>query len=98
MPAFRKKPVEVAAIRWTGENLTELRDFAGSKFEALHVEDRANCDDPEASAQVLDALHSTWVLLYDGDWIIRGIQGEFYPCRPDVFEATYEPVAADSTP
>jgi hypothetical protein len=33
-----------------------------------------------------------------GDWIIRGVKGEFYPCKPDIFEATYEPVADGDSP
>lgn len=90
---FRKKPVEVQAVQWLGDNAAELALFTSNLFDVLDPEDRANCDDPEATAQVLDRLHSTWVLVYDGDWIIRGIQGEFYPCRRDVFEATYEQVA-----
>lgn len=88
----RKKPIEVDAVRWTGHNAAELHDFTGSHFSVLDPEDRTNCDDPEATAQVLDVLHSTWVLVYDGDWIIRGVQGEHYPCRSDVFDATYEQV------
>lgn len=91
---FREKPVEIEAVRWTGDNAAELDDFTASHFEALDEQDRANSNDPEATAQVFDVLHSTWVLVYDGDWIIRGIQGEHYPCRPDIFQATYEPVTA----
>jgi hypothetical protein len=48
-------------------------------------------EDPDADAQVYDKLHSTWVFVYTGDWIIKGIRGEFYPCRPDVFAESYEP-------
>lgn len=88
--AFRKKPVQVTACQWTGANADELAEFTGGRFVALAPEDRG--DDPDKSGSVLDELHSTWVLMGDGDWIIRGVQGEFYPCRPDVFEATYEPV------
>jgi hypothetical protein len=92
MAKFRKKPVEVEAVQWTGDNAADLNHFAASHFDVLNEQDRANCDDPEATAQIYDALHSTWVLVYTSDWIIRGIKGEFYPCRPDVFDATYEPV------
>lgn len=86
----RKKAVEVEAVQWTGANLADVVLFADAYFFALDEADRATCDDPEATAQVYDKLHSTWVLVQAGDWIIRGIQGEFYPCRADVFEATYE--------
>jgi hypothetical protein len=92
MPKFRKRPIEIEAVRWTGDNAVQLNIFAGSQFDVLDERDRANSDDPEATAQIFDVLHSTWVLVQTGDWIIRGVQGEFYPCRTDVFEATYEPV------
>jgi hypothetical protein len=93
MPKFRKKPVEVDAVQWTGDNTAELHEFAETNFDVLGPEDRANCDDPEATAQIFDRLHSTWVLVQTGDFIVRGVQGELYPCRLDVFEATYEQVA-----
>lgn len=44
------------------------------------------------SAVIRDRLHATWVNVRTGDWIIKGIEGEFYPCRADVFAATYEAV------
>lgn len=44
------------------------------------------------SAVVFDRLHGTWVNVATGDWVIRGVQGEFYPCKPDIFAATYEAV------
>jgi hypothetical protein len=92
MPAvFRKRPVEVQAVQWTGGNAEELMDFAGSAFDAFEPGWRCG-DDPEATAQVFDGLHSTWVLVYTGDWIIKGVRREFYPCRNDVFAETYETV------
>jgi hypothetical protein len=94
MPKFRKKPVEITAVQWTGDNADEMREFAGSNFDVLGPEDRANCDDPDATAQVLDKLHSTWVLLQTGDYVICGLKGELYPCRTDVFHASYDEVAS----
>ena len=90
---FRNKPVLVDAMRWNGENADDLESFAGRYFDVLDDPSRLYSDDPEATAQIFDVLHSTWVLVQTGDWIIRGVQGEFYPCRTDIFEATYEPVA-----
>ncbi|OFV78485.1 hypothetical protein [Rhodococcus erythropolis] len=46
------------------------------------------------SAVIRDRLHDTWVNVREGDWIIMGVRGEFYPCRPDVFAATYDEVAS----
>jgi hypothetical protein len=87
----RKKPVEVQAVQWTGENVDEIFNLTTWRyFDVLASEDRANSDDPDATAAVFDKLHSTWVLVKDGQWIIRGVKGEFYPCDPEVFAETYE--------
>lgn len=90
MPRFRKKPVEVTAVQWTGGNEAELRAFAGDLFEAVEPEDRG--DDPAQTATVMDTLHNTWVRVYDGQWIIKGVKGEFYPIDGAVLAETYEPV------
>lgn len=84
---FRKKPVEIEAVQFDGSNFGEVHMLC-EKFYAVDPEDRG--DDPEIVAEVFDRLHSTWVGVKVGQWIIRGIQGEFYPCDPDVFAATYE--------
>lgn len=90
---WRKKPIEVEAVQWTGENIDAMFEFAGcDKFDLLDEQQRRDCDDPEATAAVFDILHSTWVLVLDGQWIIKGIRGEFYPCADDVFRETYEQV------
>jgi hypothetical protein len=73
-----------------GSNLAEVLRFAGpgGYFGTVPPEDRAA--DPAMTAEVYDKLHGTWVHVYDGQWIIRGVQGELYPCAADVFAATYE--------
>lgn len=90
---YRKKPVAVEAVRWTGDNFAELDAFAGTQFGTIHPDDRG--DDPDNDAQVYDKLHSVWVPFSAGDWVIRGVQGELYPCKAEVFEATYD---VDDTP
>lgn len=88
---YRKKPVEVEAVQFTGDNWNEVAALTGGReFAEVHPEDWR--DDPDIVAEVYDKLHSTWVGVKVGQWIIRGVQGEFYPCDPDVFEATYEAV------
>ncbi|MFE6634699.1 hypothetical protein ACFVFT_14820 [Streptomyces tendae] len=87
---YRKRPVEVDTIQWTGSNEAELVAFTGNRFEALDPEDRA--DDPEITAQVLDVLHSTWVGVKNGQHIVRGVKGEYYPIAEDVLAETYERV------
>lgn len=86
---FRKRPVVVEALQWTGSNEAQLEAFTELNFMVLRPEDRT--DDPDATASVFDKLHSTWVLVYTGQWIIKGIKGEFYPCADEVFRDTYEP-------
>lgn len=89
---YRKKPVEIEAVQWNGSNLSEIQAFTGRPyFHDLDPDERV--DDPEATAAVFDILHSTWVLVYTGDYVIKGIRGEFYPCRESVFYETYEKVA-----
>jgi len=94
---WRKRPVEVEAIRWTGGNRAEVSEFAGGAyFDIVPPEDRA--EDPDQTAEVYDKLHGTWVHVYDGQWIIRGVKGELYPCADDVFAATYEAAETDAKP
>ena len=91
MPRFRKKPVVIEAIRWTGSNLREIIDFMG-----LHPSIE-KWTWPEYEQVVRDeglkifTLEGTYSALV-GDMIIKGVKGEFYPCKPDIFEATYEEV------
>jgi hypothetical protein len=88
MPKFRKKPVVIEAMRATGEpdsNRAIIDWTRGSETPAYmdtHP-DRGSC----LSINTLEGAH--WVA--SGDWVIKGVKGEFYPCKPDIFEATYEP-------
>jgi hypothetical protein len=91
---WRKRPVTVKAVQWTGDNLPEVRQLAGECFDPLDEQDRANCDDPEATAQVYDKLHSTWVLVFTGQWIVRGVKGEYYPCAHEVLSETADPAGS----
>ncbi|MFG2679216.1 hypothetical protein [Streptomyces sp. NPDC048392] len=89
---YRKLPVEVDTIQWTGSNEAEVQAFTGSaNFHALDDASRENSDDPAATATVYDKLHSTWVLVYIGQHIVRGVKGEYYPIAEDVLAETYEP-------
>ena len=82
---YRKKPIEIEAVQWRGEdNCQEVFTFVGME----HPE-----DETDHSAIFIDTLEG--LMRADvGDWIIKGVKGEFYPCKPDIFEATYEPVLA----
>jgi hypothetical protein len=76
---FRKKPVEIEAVRWTGDNMSELKEFAPGLVETHEREAR----DDNLTAEVWDYLHDTWVGIKTGQWVIRGTEGEFYPCEDD---------------
>jgi hypothetical protein len=89
---YRKRPIEVDTIQWTGDNEAELIAFTDHRFEAVPPEDRV--ENPEITAQVFDVLHSTWVGVYIGQHIVRGVKGEYYPIAEDVLAETYELAAA----
>ena len=74
---YRKKPVVIDAIQWTGNNLSEIQVFY--KPDGILVGD-------EIYINTLEGTMKASI----GDFIIKGIKGEFYPCKPDIFEATYE--------
>ena len=99
MAWFEKRPVRVEATQFTGENWVEMREFTGSRLvDNWIISNFAPADsylvteDPEVTAEVWDKLHSSWVGVKDGQWIIRGLEGEFYPCDSDVFERSYRKV------
>lgn len=95
---FRKKPVEVEAVQFDGHNWPTVNRFVGKIFPIGNDEFSwgfAPAHDMDAEgviAVVWDKLHSTWVGVKAGQWIIKGIQGEFYPCDDQVFHDTYEEV------
>jgi hypothetical protein len=79
---YRKKPVVIEAVRWTGENYEEIAKFMDYK----------DIDDTEGGAVlIIETLEGDFRASV-GDWIIKGITNEFYPCKPDVFSKTYEEV------
>ena len=85
---FRKKPVVIEAMQFTGENHDEILGWAT----------RFRLDDPvkrSVTGIYVDTLEGAMAVSV-GDWVIRGVAGEFYPCKPDIFEQTYEPVAEET--
>lgn len=86
---FRKKPIHVEAIMWDGDKSTfealqhwgaPVSFLPATNFESLIIgtlEDGPNCE----------AVH----IASPGDWIIRGVEGEYYPCKPSIFDKSYEP-------
>ncbi len=89
MAKYRKKPVVVEAVKWTGENFEELANLISS-LEVGRPKRRAVYDESDMTLKIktLEGVMKA----QPGDFIIKGIKGEIYPCKPDIFEATYEAV------
>lgn len=86
---YRPRGTVVQAVQWRGDNPDEMLHLAGHDFDVLASEDRANCDDPTATAQLLGTANSRWILLYDGDWVVDN--GVCLEAMPDAaFIARYE--------
>jgi len=91
MQKFRKKPVVIEAIQWEGDNLRQIIDFTGlhqsaNKWTWQEYEQVVKRDGLKIFT--LEGKMNADI----GDFIIKGVNGEFYPCKPDIFEKTYEPI------
>ena len=89
MAMYRKKPVVIEAVHWDGKDHNTLAGFLGPEMYS-HV-GFASSDPGEAPASVHITTLEGIMTASPGDWIIKGVLGEFYPCRADIFAATYEP-------
>ena len=80
MHKFKKKPVIIEAVQFTGDNWEEIDKFLTVSFNAFVSEKYIVI--PTLEGDLKADLN---------DWIIKGAHGEFYPCKPDIFEETYDP-------
>ena len=80
MKKYRKKPVVIEAVQWTGNNVDEVFTFGNSRVTGIV--------DQKLAIHTLEGIMTADL----GDYIIKGIKGEFYPCKPDIFKASYEEV------
>ena len=89
MPLYRKKPVVIEARQLDGTAATQHEI-------GLWVEDASNrpVGYADLGGLTIDTLEGKMTAA-DGDFVIKGVKGEFYPCKPDIFEKTYEPVTDD---
>lgn len=93
MPHFEKRPIKVAAIQWLGGDYDCLNIFCGRNWGRADAQDHAwTADEDGENIVVWNTKSSQWLQVPKGSWIIRGIDGELYPCAPDVFDATYKQV------
>lgn len=85
MPKFIKRPILIEAVKWNGDNLNEillLTESEGVIRRSLSHKDKV------ITIRTLEGNMEANL----GDWIIKGVKGELYPCKPDIFEATYKKV------
>lgn len=75
---YRKKPVLIRAIQFTGNNFEDILDFT-----------KGMAYDSNGSTCMIPTLEGKHIVT-KGDYIIEGVHGEFYPCKPDIFHKTYE--------
>jgi hypothetical protein len=93
---FRKKPVEIEAVR-----VSEALKSAGTRWQSLPrwLEGAYDRGGVLFGNGFINIITSEGVMRGDyDDWIIRGVKGELYPCKPDIFAATYEPVEDSASP
>lgn len=75
---FRKKPVVIEALQYNGRNLLDVVNFIKSQGVTVNL-----------AGLIIHTLEGDMTASV-GDWIIQGVKGEFYPCKPDIFDMTYE--------
>ena len=83
MAKYRKRPIVIEAIQYDGSasSLCEIRDEFGCSYKFI-----------QENGSILIKTLEGEMWASRNDWIIKGVKGEFYPCKPDIFEITYEPV------
>lgn len=88
MPFFQKKPIAVEAFKLTPDSMKHVLSWCGGE---------PHSSEPKRGITgiSINTLEGTMVAVW-GDWIIKGIKGEFYPCKLEIFEATYEPLIKET--
>lgn len=84
MHKYTKKPVEIEALQWTGDNRDEVWKFCSMAYFNTDVA----TGDLSLMIQTLEGSMQASI----GDYIIKGVKDEFYPCKPDIFDMTYDKV------
>lgn len=93
MKQYRKKPVTIEAVQFDGLNPTEIKDFVGENCEMEIYDNKVT---PPVARIVIHTLEGD-MEVSKGDYVIKGVKGEFYQCKPDIFEQTYESVGPDKS-
>lgn len=100
---FQRKPTRLLAMRYIDsseyDNVEALKKWTNNNFRTTGemIQLKEDSIDASVTAFVFDYLHHTWVGVKDGDWILEGARGEFYPHDGDLFPQNYEEVTDDRT-
>lgn len=84
MRRYIKKPVEIDAVQWTGDNRSDIWDFCSLCYFNMDMES----GEFKLVIQTLEGSMAASI----GDYVIKGVKGEFYACKPDIFALTYDEV------
>ena len=97
MPYFKKKPIVIEAIQYTGNNGRELGQWSNGAVIQSPVLEPSD-DYPNGAYVQIKTIDTddSWATAIIGDWICKGIKGEFYPCKNNIFQETYESSSAVS--
>lgn len=97
MAQYRKKPVVIEAVELNWDNWNQICDFVAPEYfgGGVYLDDNTKELLPDNRTSNTMGLRINTLegcmLAQQGDWIIKGVSGEFYPCKPDSFEKTYDP-------
>ena len=86
----KKKPVIVEYVQWNGKNVSEIMSFCGSAAHDIYQINLINLANMPVEYSLIIKTFKGNERVYPGDYIIKGIYGDFYPCKPDIFKETYE--------
>jgi hypothetical protein len=89
---FRKKPVVIEAVQLRWDNWGEMCDFAGVGKLSDGKPEGVQSEHGDGLIRMAIPTLEGVMMAVQNDWVIRGVKGELYPCKPDIFEATYEAV------
>lgn len=93
MSKFRKKPVVIEAVQFNNLNAAAISAFVGKSIEPVLESETAYEAGQGAPIFSISIVTLEGVMkAMPNDWVIKGVKGEFYPCKPDIFEETYEAV------
>lgn len=90
---YKKKPVVIEAIQWTGLNLEEVKEFVGESLTYDIIDDAWKLGKGRPHVFMKIKTLEGDMEVSEKDFIIKGVNSEVYPCKPDIFEKTYEEVS-----